>query len=70
MVFPVGTTVFLTILMGMALLIDGIGSLGAYEAGAYMNSYQKEMKKEERKEGPCSILLQALQLALLTLLFL
>jgi uncharacterized membrane protein HdeD (DUF308 family) len=27
MVFPVGTTVFLTILMGMALLIDGISRL-------------------------------------------
>jgi uncharacterized membrane protein HdeD (DUF308 family) len=27
MVFPVGTTVFLTILMGMALLIDGISIL-------------------------------------------
>jgi hypothetical protein len=53
-----------------ALVLQGGGSLGAYEAGAYMNSYQKEMKKEERREGPCSILLQALQLALLTLLFL
>jgi hypothetical protein len=51
-----------------ALVLQGGGSLGAYEAGAYMNSYQKEMKKEERREGPCSILLQALQLALLTLL--
>ena len=27
MIFPVGTTVFLTILMGMAFLIDGISRL-------------------------------------------
>ena len=47
-----------------ALVLQGGGSLGAYEAGGigqYMNSYQIEMKKEERKEGPCSILLQAPQ---------
>ena len=46
------------------LVLQGGGYLAPMKLeriGQYMNSCQKEMKKEERKEGPRSTLLQALQ---------
>jgi NTE family protein len=44
-----------------ALVLQGGGSLGAYESGAYRAIYEFGMKREEGKEGPPLILLQALQ---------